>query len=245
MKLKALLMCRPGQPLRPLAAALDEVRITPDHCSSAQEAIELLARGKYSAILLDFDLPGAAQVAKLARVAPANRRPVVFAMIGALTDIGQTYQAGANFVLYKPLVYEQVARSMRAAHGFMLEERRRLPRQRVATVVYLLFGRRLAIPTLMLDLNEEGLSVQAAEPLPAMDRVPLHFLLPGSARVIDGVADVVWADDSGRAGMFFSQLNASARRSLRDWLKRQSAKRSSSRLPKLAKAGSMTPALQS
>lgn len=238
-------MCRPGQPLRPLTAALDEVRIGQDHCSSAQEAIELLAGGKYSAVVLDFDLPGAAQVAKLARVAPANRRPVVFAMIGALTDIGGTFQAGANFVLYKPLVYEQMARSVRAAHGFMLEDRRRLPRQRVATVVYLLFGRHLAIPTLMLDLNEEGLSVQAAEPLPAMDRVPLHFLLPGSARVIEGVADVVWADDAGRAGMFFSQMTTSAQRSLRHWLKGQSAKRSTSRQPKLGKVAALRPALQS
>jgi PilZ domain len=245
MKLRALLMTRHGQPLRPLTAALDEVRIAQEHCASAQEAIELLARGKYAAIVLDFDLPGAPQVAKLARVAPAHRRPVVFAMIGALTDIGGTYQAGANFVLYKPLIYEQVARSVRAAHGFMLEERRRLPRQNVATVVYLLFGRRLAIPTLMLDLNEEGLSVQAAEPLPAMDRVPLHFMLPGSAHVIEGVADVVWADDAGRAGMFFSQLTSSAQRSLRDWLKRQSAKRSSARLPKTLKPGSITPVLQS
>lgn len=245
MKLKALLVCRAGQPLRPLTTALDEVGIAQDHCSSAQEAIELLARGKYSAVVLDFDLPGAAQVAKLARVAPANRRPVVFAMIGALTDIAGTYQAGANFVCYKPLVYEQVARSVRAAHGFMREERRRLPRQKVATVVYLLFGRRLAIPTLMLDLNEEGLSVQAAEPLPAMDRVPLHFLLPGSARVIEGVAEVVWADDAGRAGMFFSQLTTSARRNLREWLKRQTAKRSTVRQPKIAKDAALTAILQS
>ncbi|PYX90290.1 MAG: hypothetical protein DMG68_02355 [Acidobacteria bacterium] len=244
MKLKALLMCRHGQPLRPLTAALDEAHIAQDHCSSAQEAIELLARGKYSAVVLDFDLPGAPQVAKLARVAPAHRRPVVFAMIGALTDVGGTYQAGANFVLYKPLVYEQVARSVRAAHGFMLEDRRRLPRERVATVVYLLFGRHLAIPALMLDLNEEGLSLQAADPLPAMDRVPLHFLLPGSTRVIEGIADVVWADDAGRAGMFFTQLTLSAQRSLRSWLKRQSAKRAGAVL-KNARTGNLTPVLQS
>lgn len=245
MKLKALLVCRQAQPLRPLTAALDEVRIAQNHCSSAQDAIELLARRKYSAVVLDFDLPGTPQVARLARVAPPDRRPVIFAMIGASTDIGGAFQAGANFVLYKPLVYEQVARSVRAAHGFMLEERRRSPRQKVATLVYLLFGRHLAIPTLMLDLNEEGLSLQAAEPLPTMNHVPLHFLLPGSSRVIEAVADVVWADDTGRAGMFFSQLSASAKRSLRDWLKRRSAKRSSGGVTKVSKAGTLTTVLHS
>ena len=229
MKLKALLTCRNGQSVGPLKTALDEVHIAQDHCDSAQEAIELLARGKYSALVLDFDLPGASQAAKLARVAPAHRRPVVFAMIGAGTDIGSAFQAGANFVLYKPLVYEQVARSVRAAHGFMLQDRRRLPRQTVETVVYLMFGQQLAIPTLMLDLNEEGLSVQAAEPLPPFDRVPVHFRLPGSSHAIEGIAEVVWADDSGRAGMFFSELARSAQRSLSNWLRRQHAKKSAAR----------------
>jgi CheY-like chemotaxis protein len=224
MKFRALLVCRSQQAVRLLVGELERIGATAECCVSAQEAVELLARGSYAALVLDFDLPGAAQVAKLARVAPAHRRPVIFAMLGASTDIGETYQAGANFVLYKPLVSEQVARSLRAARGFLRRDRRRSLRQAVQTVVYLLFGRRLAIPALMLDLNEDGLSVQAAEPLPPVERVPFHFLLPQSNRPVDGVAEVIWADDTGRAGMFFSGLSSASQRHLKVWLAKRSKK---------------------
>src|SRR5437868_732520 len=99
MELKALLLCRNQHSLRILAEVLDELDIRQSRCDSAQEAIELLARGDYSGLILDFELAGAEQVTKLARLAPASRRPVIFAMIGASTDIGRTIQAGVNFVL--------------------------------------------------------------------------------------------------------------------------------------------------
>jgi CheY-like chemotaxis protein len=244
MKLKALLMCRSQQSLRLLARALDELGIVQDCCLSAQEAIELLAKGKYSALVLDFDLPGSNQVAKLARLAPTDSRPVVFAMIGAATDISDTYQAGANFVLYKPLALDQISRSLRAARGFMGKERRGSARHKVETVVYLLFGKSLAIPALMLDLNADGLSVQAADPLPAMEQVPVHFLLPGSSRAIEGAAEIIWADDSGRAGMFFTHLAPAMQRRLRGWLSRRS-KKLAARVARAARAEVTLPALQS
>ena len=40
-------------------------------------------------------------------------------MVSAFTPVGGAFQSGVNFVLYKPLAYEQVARSLRAGQGFM------------------------------------------------------------------------------------------------------------------------------
>jgi hypothetical protein len=221
MDLKALLLCRNHHSVRILTEVLDEMDMRQSRCDSAQEAIELLARGDFAGLILDFDLPGAEQVTKLARLAPAAKRPVIFAIIGASTDIGRTIQAGVNFVLYKPLAVDQVARSLRAARGFMRKDRRHSSRQAVSTVVYLLFGKRAAIPALMLDLNEEGLSLQAAEPLPAVPELPVHFLLPGTTTPIEAAAEVIWADDTGRAGMFFTRMNSSAERVLKNWLRRR------------------------
>src|SRR5262249_20101338 len=222
MKLKALLMCRNQPSSRMLADILDELDIDQSRGDSAQEAIELLARGQYSARILDFDSPGAAQVTKLARLAPAEKRPGVFAMIAASTDIGRTIQAGENFVLYKPLSLDQVARSLRAARGFMRQDRRHSTRQSVTTVGYLLFGKRLAMPAVMIALNGEGLSLQAAERPPPVEEVPVHFLLPGMTRAIESAAEVIWADDTGRAGMFFTRMSAGSERMLKTWLRRRS-----------------------
>lgn len=232
MELNALLMCREHESLRMLVGALDEFGIDEEVCGSEPEAMQLLALGYYSALIVDFDLPGAAQVVHMARMAPAKRRPVVFALIGALTYVGSTFQAGANFVLYKPLVREQMERSLRAGQAFMRPDRRKSKRQKIESLVYLRFGDVCPVPALVLEISEDGLSVQASEPLPAAE-LPLRFILPGASCMIEGSGEVTWADDSGRGGIFFSHLSPSARRQLKTWL----AKRDKKKLSKLRAAG--------
>jgi CheY-like chemotaxis protein len=226
MKLNTLLMCRQHESLAVLLNTLEELGIDEEICSSAAEAMELLALGYYSALIVDFDLPGAAQVVHMARLVPAQRRPVVFAMIGARTDIGSTFQAGANFVLYKPLDFEQVSHSLRAGRAFMRPDRRRSPRQKADSLVYLRFGDVCPVPALVLELSQDGLSVQAAEPIPAAE-VPLRFILPGTSHLIEGTGEVTWADDSGRAGILFGELPPASRKQLRNWLAKRAPKRAS------------------
>jgi CheY-like chemotaxis protein len=228
MKLNALLMCRQLDSLRILVAALDEVEVEQEACVNAVEAMELLAQGFYSALVVDFDLPSAATVARMARLAPAQRRPVVFALINPHTDIGNAYQSGANFVLYKPLQAEQVARSLRAGYAFMQSDRRRSHREKIDSLVYLRFGDVCPLPALVLDVSEDGLSVQTAEPLPAIE-VPIRFILPGTAHMIDGSGEVMWADETGRAGILFGDLTAASRRQLKDWIRRKARSRARSR----------------
>ena len=230
MKLNALLMCREHESLSMLADALETLAIDQEACVSAPKAMELLALGYYSALLVDFHLPGAAQVVHMARLAPAQRRPVVFAIINALIDVGSTFQAGANFVLYKPLVREQVLRSLRAGRVFMQPDRRQSPRQKTDSLVYLRFGDVCPVPALVLDISEDGLAVQASEPLPAAE-LPLRFILPGTTYMIEGSGEVTWADDSGRAGIFFSELTPTARRQLKAWLAKRNKNKPRSSAP--------------
>ena len=229
MRLNALLMCRDQDSLRVLAAALDEMGIEQEVCLSVPEAVELLMRGHYSALVLDFDLPAAAQLARMARMALPQRRPVVFAMIGALTGVAATFEAGANFVIYKPLTLEQVTRSLRAGRGFMQPDRRRSPRQALETLVYLQFGI-AALPAIVLDLNEQGLALQAAESLPLVLEVPFRFVLPGANNRVEGTGEMIWADDEGRVGILFSHLTPASRRSLKSWLNKRSSKKRSTRI---------------
>ena len=57
MELQAVLMSR-SQPARQmLAGVLEDFDISLETCGSAQEGIELMARGKYAAMVLDFDVP--------------------------------------------------------------------------------------------------------------------------------------------------------------------------------------------
>ena len=224
MAFNALLMCREQPALRVLGTALDEVAMEQEVCVSAPEALDLTVVRHYSALVLDFDLPGAATVARMARMAPSHRRPGIFAMIGASTEIAETFQSGANFIFYKPLAFEQIVRCLRAGRGFMRPDRRRSPRQRVEWLVYLQFGI-AALPAMVLDLNQGGIALQAPEPLPPVQRVPLRFVLPGTESMVEGTGEVIWADDSGRAGILFSRLTPASRKYLKQWFAKRAARK--------------------
>jgi hypothetical protein len=223
MKRNALLVSQDRPSLRLLAALLDVLQIEQQTCLSSSEAVELLVHGHYSALVLDFDLPGAGQVARMAHMASPQRRSVVFAMVSAFTPVGGAFQSGVNFVLYKPLAYEQVARSLRAGQGFMKPNPRHSSRHQLEVLVYLQLGV-AALPAIVLDLSEQGLALQAPEPLPPVQNVPLRFVLPGTSHLVEATGRVIWADDDGRAGMFFSGLTAASRQHLKNWLAKRGAK---------------------
>jgi ActR/RegA family two-component response regulator len=224
MAFNALLMCREEKHLRVLGKALDEVGMEQEVCLSAPEALDLTVQRHYSALVVDFDLPGAATVARMARLGPAKRRPVIFGMIGALTEISETFQAGANFIFYKPLAVDQIVRCLRAGRGFMRPDRRTSPRQSLESLVYLQFGI-ASLPAMVLDLNQNGLALQAPEPLPPVQQVPLRFVLPGTSHMVEGMGEVVWADDGGRAGMLFSRLTPASRKYLKQWFVKRETKK--------------------
>jgi ActR/RegA family two-component response regulator len=228
MAFNALLMCREEKHLRVLGKALDEVTMEQEVCLSAPEALDLTVQRHYSALVIDFDLPGAATVARMARLAPSRRRPVIFGMIGALTEISETFQAGANFIFYKPLGVEQIVRCLRAGRGFMRPDRRKSPRQSLESLVYLQFGV-AALPAMVLDLNRDGLALQAPEPLPPVQQVPMRFVLPGTSHMVEGMGEVVWADDGGRAGLLFSRLTPASRKYLKQWFEKRELKKKTAR----------------
>jgi ActR/RegA family two-component response regulator len=223
MKLNALLVSQDRPSLRVLGALLDVLQIEQQTCHSAGEAMELLVHGHYSALVLDFDLPGAGQVARIANMVSAKRKPAVFAMVSAFTPVGGAFQSGVNFLLYKPLAYDQVALSLHAGLRFMKPNPRHAPRHPLETLVYLRFGPK-ALPAIVLDLSEQGLALQAPEPLPPVENVPLRFALPGTSHLVEATGKVIWADDDGRAGMFFLRLTQASRQHLKNWLAKRGAK---------------------
>ncbi len=229
MSLRALLLCRTQQALRLLAGALEDLGLEHDTCLSSSDALDSIASGHYSALILDFDLPDATMVARLARMAPSHLRPVVFAMIGATTEISGTFEAGANFVLYKPLVLEQVERSLRAGRAFMKPDRRRSPRQKLETIAYLKIGK-ARVPAVLLDVNEDGVSLHTVDPLPVLAEIPIRFTLPGTGNAVAAKCELIWADDGGRTGILFSQMSTESRRHLRTWLAKRGAAHKPARL---------------
>lgn len=227
MKLNVLVMSRNTSAVKVLVAAFAELGMEYRISLSPSETVELIATGLHSALVVDFDLPNAVQVARSAHMMPEKRRPVLFGMIGSGTSIAGVFQAGGNFVLYKPLDLLQVLHSLRAAEGFMKRDRRTSNRHKSETLAYLQLPVG-TVPALVQDVTEQGISVQAAEPLMPLRGVPLRFLLPGTTNVVKATGDFIWTDKSGRAGLFFTDLPVACRRDLQAWLRKRHAKKSES-----------------
>jgi hypothetical protein len=79
---------------------------------------------------------------------------------------------------------------------------------------------------MILDLSEEGLSMQTLAPLEVHSRVPLHVSLGEPAVYLETTGYVAWADALGRAGVRFSDLPEEARERLRAWLSENAGVRS-------------------
>jgi ActR/RegA family two-component response regulator len=224
MKLNSLLISQDLPSLRCLTMVLAKLDIETEVCSSCARAMELLVERPYSAVVLDFDEPGAAQAAQIVHLARMERPPLVVALVTELGPVRGAFQAGTKFVLYKPLKARDVAQSLWDAKQFMGRDRRRSSRDEVKALVQLQLAG-VTLPALLRDLSEQGLALQASEPLSPAESVKLRFVLPGTAQTVHAVGEVIWADEAGRAGLFFSRLTPASQKYLRNWFARGHAKR--------------------
>lgn len=244
------MFCHQAPCLRILKTALDEAGIDYIHCRSQQHTLELTLGGKCSLLIADFALPDAGEVVQLAALLPPPQKPVVLAIGGEWPGNGEAFQSGANRILYRPLDGGQVRdalqgilmngrkRALRESshskvalvknlakgltNGLTRNDRRAKDRSGLHTLVYLELSTG-TLPAIGIDVSEQGLALQAPEPIPACATVPFRCLLPGTGHTLRGKADVIWTDDHGRAGMFFSHLPPTSRKLLKHWLSRSHA----------------------
>src|SRR5690348_10711336 len=98
----------------------------------------------------------------------------------------------------------------------MAPERRHSLRQRVNTPAFASFDG--VTGGMILDLSEEGMSMQTLAPLEAHSILPLHLSLGEPTAYLETTGYIAWADALGRAGVRFSELPEDARQRLDHWL---------------------------
>jgi CheY-like chemotaxis protein len=187
------------------------------HCRSQQDALVLVMTGRASMLIVDFDMPDAQEAIRMAALLPPAQKPFLLAISSrAWPGTGQAFQSGASRILYKPLEAEPLKEALLAGRKAQ-KNRRKSARYEVKTLVYLeLESGTLA--GISIDIGEQGLALQATEAVPMSSNVDFRCVLPGTDITIHGHADVMWASDQGRAGLFFSKLAPAARKHLKHWL---------------------------
>ena len=222
MRQSAAVLCHDDRSLRTLEGTLQELGITLMNCPSERHALESIMTGNCSTLIVDFDLPGARELMRMADLLPATQKPNLLAVSSrAWPGTGEAFQSGAGRILYKPLDPELARESLQPAKKSGKRSQRRSARYEVKTLVYLELENG-TIPALTIDIGEHGLAVQATDPLPMSSNLSFRCLLPGTNVTLHGHADVIWASDQGRAGLFFSKLAPAARKHLKNWLQKRS-----------------------
>jgi len=219
MSLSALLVCVDDASAQLLLRVLEELSIRVEACPDFVRAGIRLAQQRFDVVILDGD--SNAEVISLlreTRLSRLNDATLAVAVVAGQESIREMFSLGVNFVLYKPVAYERAVSSLRAARAVMRKEKRKNARATVhaqATIDYANVEQERAT---LIDLAQDGMSVQFGKKLPPTSKVYFQFKVPGQSANIRLSGQVVWQDWNGRAGVQFVDVPKASRRMLTDFL---------------------------
>lgn len=220
MALSCLVVCADMQAVHVLDSILRDLGIATEYCDEFSQAEPRLQSSRFDAIILDCkDESSAGQLITSFRKAATNRNALIVAMVDSQNNVREVFARGANFVLYKPIIPERAATSLRAARGLMRQERRRNQRIPVNGSAAITFANVEDAKAALTDLSEEGIAIHSERPVPPSCKVYFQFSLPGQVSQVRLSGEVMWQDALGRVGLRFADVPQTSRRALAEWLR--------------------------
>lgn len=221
MTLSALLVCVEEAPAQVLRRVLEELSIRVESCPDFVRAGVRLAQERFDVVIVDGE--SSKEVIALLRETQLSRRndgtlAVTVVAVGGQESIREMFSLGVNFVLYKPVAYERALSSLRAARAVMRKEKRKNARAAVHTQATIDYANVEQERATLIDLAQDGMSVQFGKKVPPTSKVYFQFKLPGQVLGIRLSGQVVWQDWGGRAGIQFVDVPKTSRRLLTDFL---------------------------
>ena len=222
MPLESLLLSRDLGVIRVIQPALETLSIVVEVCHGVSSGQEILRTEKFDAVIIDCDdLKGALGVFGSLRKSASNKNSVTFAILNGGTTTQQAFQMGANFVLQKPISALNAKRCFGAAVNFMIREQRRYFRHPVGIPATIGFGEGQKLKATMTNISEGGMAIFFGGVLPKGGVSTATFKLPGVASALEPKIQIAWMDESGRAGLRFTEMPAEARKQLDHWIAAQ------------------------
>lgn len=185
----------------------------------AASAIELAVRRHIDGFVIDCDdVCGAADALATIRNSRSNQQSVVFAVLTGTTTVSAVVEAGANFVMGKPVRDLQLHTLLDLALPRMEREHRRYFRHRVVLPITLACPTGEPLAGKIMNVSEGGLALTHFGPAAVEGTVTVQFGLPGtSAQIFQAKAEVVWRD-AFAIGLRFLRIQPDCRKSFEAWL---------------------------
>jgi response regulator RpfG family c-di-GMP phosphodiesterase len=184
-----------------------------------EAARDYLKRRKIDGVFVDLELPGAIAMIETIRKGASNSKVVIFACGKSSREHTSTLNAGANFLLRKPLNVDGVVLHITIAKELLERERRRYFRHPVNLSVLLKEGT-VEQRARMTNLSEGGLAVRTVKPLSKGAAVEVSFALPLGVS-LKGKGQVAWVNAEGIAGIGIQAFEGKGKEYLESWLTAQ------------------------
>src|SRR5579864_4528435 len=217
--LEGLVVANDLEVVNVFSRSLTDIGLRVEAHPDPESAVSALSRKKFDVVIVDCaGGPKSAEILKSVRWLPSNNKAVVVAVAGGGASMREAFASGADFVLSKPVQQEQATRTLWAAYGAMLRERRRYFRHRldVPAEVQLESGEKT--PARTLNVSESGLAISINLKMRAGQKIWFGFTLPDTSLLISGSGQIVWADARGQIGLHFEEVKPQALQELKNWL---------------------------
>jgi hypothetical protein len=128
-----------------------------------------------------------------------------------------------HFMVQKPFSADFFLKSLRAAYGVMLREKRAAHRAVVgrpassATLVQ--DGVQRSVPrVIVVNVSKTGIGLEAREMLPQGSTLQLSFQLPDTEETVQVSGKIMWACKNGKAGVRFTHVLPADQKRLHAWI---------------------------
>ena len=155
------------------------------------------------------------------RGSASNRTAITFAITSSSAETTYALKAGSSFALERPLTPDSIRRTLKAAYGLIVRERRRYFRYPVSVPAAAsrkgesdVFGR-------TVNISERGVALSTSAPLMPGTEVTIQFTLTNPQLAITADCKVCWHNDKGQSGLLFLFLPSNLSSELQAWLARR------------------------
>ncbi len=219
MTLTSLLVCADEASAQVLCRVLEELKIRVERCGDLKRAGVRVAQERYDLMILDCECASEVlDVLQETRVSRMNDSTLAIVVVQATDNARELFALGVNFVLYKPVAYERAMSSLRAARAVMRKEKRRSMRAPVHAHAIVDYANVEQERATLIDLAENGMSVQFGNKLPPTSKVYFQFQLPEQKSTVRLSGTVMWQQWNGRAGVQFVDVPKTSRKLLNEFL---------------------------
>jgi FixJ family two-component response regulator len=213
-----LVICSDIAAYKTITRTLAKTNPVVDYTSGIATARAFIQRRKLDGIFLDMELAGALDLIRDLRQGGSNRFSVIFACAGADEDAGTLLNAGANFVLNKPLLTSAILDVLESASPMIVVERKRYLRYQL-TVPVMIRLQEKEQKVITANVSRGGMAVRCGQVYEPGSPIQFDFDVPGAT--IKGQGEVAWANTEGVMGIKFFLLGEQNKQALSRWLDRQ------------------------